>query len=273
MKNIFYLSLLLILCLTACDEPGRDALLPADTAIVELSAATTVTGSKGFLYLRENNGVPKPSGFEVTLTGQQRNSPTNVTFAIDPSSTAIEGVHYTVSSTTATIAANTSTTELPIMILADNIEAGELWTIVVNLVSSDVDVSPLYNSATHEVQIICESDLAGDYDAAADGNFGDGAGGQSPYSGLTAVVTLTDNGNGLYSIDDMSFGLYPQGYGDTPPMGRVQDVCGDLSDVGDSDQYSDPFTIAGTVDGSTGVITLTWSNTWGDNGTVTLTPK
>ena len=77
----------------------------------------------------------------------------------------------------------------------------------------------------------------------------------------------------IYTFDDMSFGLYEQGYGDASPSGRVQDICGSLSDRGDVDQYSDPFTISGSVDPATGVITLSWSNTWGDFGDVVLTPQ
>lgn len=277
MKNIFYLSLLMLLFVTSCDDPGRDTLLPSDTALVELTAATTVTGTKGFLYLRENNGVPKPSGFEVTLTGQQRTSPTNIVFAIDGSSTAIEGVHYSVSSTTVTIAANASTAELPIMILADNIEAGELWTIVVNLVSADVEISSLYDQATYEVQITCESAIAGTYEAVSVGTSTDPAAlGQR---NVTVDITLTDKGGGVYEVSDFSGGLYcdwycvPYGYNDANSTADIQDVCGTITLLRTTEPYGNTLMGTGTIDGNTGVITFDWSNGWGDVGSSTWTPK
>ena len=70
----------------------------------------------------------------------------------------------------------------------------------------------------------------------------------------------------------MSFGLYPQAYGDTAPTGQV-DLCGTtISDRGDNDQYGDPFTINGTLNAD-GSVNITWSNTYGDTGTVVLTPQ
>jgi len=84
-------------------------------------------------------------------------------------------------------------------------------------------------------------------------------------------VELTEESSGIYTISDMSFGLYEQGYGIGSPAGRIQDVCTTITDQGDTDQYGDPFTINGTVE-ENGVISLSWSNTYGDTGEVELTP-
>lgn len=269
---------MLILGLAACDDPGRDQLLPADTAIVELNTATTPTGIESFLYLRENIGAMLPSGFEVTLTGQQRGAATNVTFEVDASSTAIEGVHYMVSSNTATIPANASTATLPINILPDNIEAGEVLTVVVRLTSSDVDVSPLYNEATHSIQITCPSDLAGTYSYVSSGTSTDPC---CPNRvDLTGTVTITVGVDDItYGISDYSMGLYDAWYGpaynlapgSTP--GNIQDVCGTISLLTASEAYGNTLTGTGTIDATTGVISYVWSNGWGDEGTATLTPQ
>ncbi|MFT7203285.1 MAG: hypothetical protein ACI8YP_001759, partial [Algoriphagus sp.] len=40
--------------------------------------------------------------------------------------------------------------------------------------------------------------------------------------------------------------------------------------VSNIDQYDDPFTISGVVN-SAGKLKITWSNTYGDGGTVVLT--
>jgi len=114
--------------------------------------------------------------------------------------------------------------------------------------------------------------LAGTYTTLASGFTGDGGGGPaSPYTDLPSQVTFTEIRPGQYKVDDMSFGLYPEGYGDTPPPGNVN-LCGtDISDRGDTDQYGDPFTITGTLNAD-GTVHIAWGNTWGDRGTVVCTP-
>ena len=131
------------------------------------------------------------------------------------------------------------------------------------------------SAETYDVTVVvCTSTgLAGEFNSVANGFSGDGAGGpDAPYSDLQAEITITEIRPGLYEIDDMSFGFYPQLNGDSKVPGQV-DLCGsDISDRGDTDHYGDPFTISGTLNGD-GTVDLTWQNTWGDRGTVVLTPK
>lgn len=130
------------------------------------------------------------------------------------------------------------------------------------------------SAVPYDVTLIsCSSTgLAGTYSSLANGFFGDGAGGpDAPYNDLQADINITEVRPGLYEIDDMSFGLYPLLYGDNPVPGQV-DLCGsDITDRGDTDHYGDPFTIVGTLNGD-GTVNLSWSNTYGDSGTVVLTP-
>ncbi len=276
MKNIFYIIIIgITVAFTACEEPGTAILF--DENFIELDAATTVTKQRTYSYLRLNDGVPKSSGFKVNLGARQRSTPINFTFEILPSSTAIENLHYTVGSFTHTIPANTSVVDLPINILVDNIDAGEVWTIVVRISSQDVPVHELYNEGTHIIQVTCPpnpADWVGTYNTLASGDVGNGSGGSGgQYADLAGTVTITETSlPSVYQFNDMSFNLYPGGYGDIAPVGRFRENCGtSLSDMGDTDRYGDPFTIEGTRDPSTGTITLTWSNTWGDRGNVVLT--
>jgi len=122
--------------------------------------------------------------------------------------------------------------------------------------------------------VVCGSTgLAGTYSTLANGFTGDGAGGPNvEYSDLPSTVTFTEVRPGLYNVDDMSFGLYPEGYGDVAPPGNVN-LCGtEISDTGDVDQYNDPFTITGTLNPD-GTVDIQWQNTWGDRGTVVCTPQ
>lgn len=274
-KNKFiYLLLGLMFAFVACDEPGSEIIF--SESFVELDAATTATGARTFSYLRVNDGLNVASGFKVNLASRPLDQAVNITFEVVAATTdAIENVHYVINSNSLTIPAGENIGELPIDIIDDNINAGEQLSIDIRVVSADIQIGEGFGQAVHNIQITCESDISGTYASTANGQFGDGSGGSAgAYSGLTATVTLSETGtDGLYEFDDMSFGLYPQGYGDTPPPGRVTDVCDAIADVGDADQYGDPFTITGSRNASTGVITLTWSNTWGDGGTVTLTPQ
>jgi hypothetical protein len=114
--------------------------------------------------------------------------------------------------------------------------------------------------------------LAGTYTTLASGFFGEGGGVQGDaYTDLASEITITEIRPGQYRINDMSFGLYPVGYGDVSPVGDVN-LCGnEISDRGGTDRYGDPFTINGTLNAD-GTLSIQWNNTWGDTGTVTCTP-
>lgn len=275
MKKLLYTMILVAGLFSACEEPGTSILY--DKTFLELDAATTVTGNKTYSYLRRDDGQSVPSGFVVNLGSAQLSSPVNFSFEIDvANSTAVENLHYTVTGTSGTIAANSSTVELPIMIIDDNINPGEKLSIIVNLTSADVDINPNYKSAAHIIQVTCDSELAGTYLASATGTSTDVC--CPDETTVTKEITLTDEGGGVYTISDWSAGLYLEWYdiyGVTPTLdlsGRVTDVCGTLSG-----EFGEPFgtstTVTGSVDPDTGVITYVWTNGYDDTATVTLTPQ
>lgn len=159
-----------------------------------------------------------------------------------------------------------------VLLTEDDLSPGDYWAFTFLLVTEDGREIVVNGNDERRVTFTCPSDLAGTYNSIASGAFGDGEGGQGQsYAGLTATIELAELSSGIYLIDDMSFGLYEQAYGIGSPDGRIQDVCGTITDQGDTDQYGDPFTMEGNVD-ENGVITLSWSNTYGDTGEVVLTP-
>ncbi|MEQ8549189.1 MAG: hypothetical protein RIC03_14855 [Cyclobacteriaceae bacterium] len=272
-RTIKFLPILMALfLLTGCfDDPGTDILF--DDSFVELEAATTGSGGRDFTFTRLNDGTTYSAGFMINRADASAAQAVNVTYEVDAASTAIDGIHYTSAGTSVTIPAGEWTAELPFTILADGIEAGERLTIIVNLVSADIPVNESFASAPHTIQISCPSDLGGTYTSVATGDVGDGAGGSSGAWGpVTTEITVTSVGEILYTFSDISFGLYAGVYGIDAPAGNLQDICGTLTGVNTADQYADPFTINATVDGTNGVISLTWANTWGDTGSVVLTP-
>ncbi|MEL6559725.1 MAG: hypothetical protein AAFQ94_16160 [Bacteroidota bacterium] len=161
-----YIGLLLVgaMLLTSCfDDPGTDIIL--DESFVELDAARTVTQLLPFNYLRENDGVAKPSGFLVNRVSTNSSNAVNVTIAVDQASTAIEGLHYNLVSSTVTIPAGEFSAAVGIEILADNIEVGEELDIVLEIVSADLPINQTVSKATHRVSISCPitADYTGTY--------------------------------------------------------------------------------------------------------------
>ena len=273
MKKLYIYILIVtagFLALSSCmDETG----IVWEGLVVEFEA---VTGETGGVYLRENDGENIADQIQINLVGAHQTNAVNVGFEIDDTTTAIEGVHYNlISSNTVTIPAGSSFAQIEFEIIDDNIEPGETWLLAFNITSADVDISQNYKSVIHSMAVSCPSDLAGDYSSTMSGNLGDGSGGSSgTYADLGTTVTLTadEESPGVYNIDDMSFGIYPDSYSIDAPPGRIQDICDNLTGLGDTDEFGDPFTITGTVNDD-GTITISWSNTYGDSGTGTLTKQ
>ena len=89
--------------------------------------------------------------FEVAiqLIGEQRGSDLNVSFSVDGSSTAVEGTHYTLSSTSATIASGTSAATVTVGLIDGNLAAGQEVTLILNLDDSgDVTAAPNLDQST-----------------------------------------------------------------------------------------------------------------------------
>ncbi len=262
--TIFSIALLVF----SCDE-FSDGIYDGPDQIA--FARATATG----LYLEEPaTGDDDLDSLEVQLIGAQSASEISFNFELDETNQAVEGVHINFVTTggTGTIPANSSTGYIYFRVISDNFSASDQINLVVNLTDASVQLAGNYSQASKTLSITCESDIAGDYNFTATGLADpDFDGNQTAYN-ITGTVTVTAGaGVGQYSVNDMSFGCYPQVYADTPPAGGFTDICATITGDGDVDQYNDPFTINATVNGD-GTIDLTWSNTFGDTGTVALTP-
>ena len=126
--------------------------------------------------------------------------------------------------------------------------------------------------------IICPSDLGGTYELSATVPGTYPAGQTCGSTSYTGVSVWTENAEGVYSLNDPTFGGWTACYdgnasGDPTslPGGtlQLQDACNILSFTG-ADSFGDSYTIDNlTVDGS--VLTIAWSNTFGESGTAVLT--
>lgn len=247
---------------------------------VEFDASTLPNGVTQN-FVRMNNAQTDQANLQINLVGAPQSTPVTVTIEADPASTAVKGVHYNLTSNTVTIPAGQVIAQLPVTVLTGNILPTETPNLVLNITSATgAKVSVNYKSLTFRIRVICPSNLVGSYNVFWRVlNLGDGSGGVAQTASNFTIdgfstIALTSTATGVYSMSDMSFGMYPGIYKDSAPTGTFTDRCNNL--VGAStnrDRYNDPFTITGTSTPADGKIVITWSNTYGDGGTVELTKR
>lgn len=190
-KTMKYIGLLLVgaMLLTSCfDDPGTDIVL--EESFVELDAARTVTQTVPLSFLRQNDGINLPSGIKVNRVSASSSNAVNVTIAVDAASTAIEGLHYELNSSSVTIPAGEFTAVVDIDIIQDNIEAGEQLNLILEIVSADLPINKEVSKATHVLSVTCPVDetfVVGDYLIEQTTPFADGL---SPSLSTGTVVTI-----------------------------------------------------------------------------------
>lgn len=161
MKSIYKLFMFvgLLAFVSACyDDPGADMLLD-NVAVLEINEATTATVSDiSKSYNRVTDGKRIKDSIRVNLVGPQRTTPINVTFSIDPASTAVAGTHYAMITTNlVTIPANSSSGFIYFEVIDDNILPEEIWTLKFSLTENDANatVSSKYGVFTRSIRTLC----------------------------------------------------------------------------------------------------------------------
>lgn len=81
---------------------------------------------------------------EVQLIGEQQDSDVSVAFNVDGESTAEEGVHYNLTtSSPVTLGSGTSTVDIEVELIEDSVADGESVRLIINLEDSDgIPASP-----------------------------------------------------------------------------------------------------------------------------------
>lgn len=255
MKN-FILIIALAVVLTSCfDDPGTDVLF--DETFVELDAAGNSVQSQTKTYLRSNDGSTFPIGTDILLGSRALSNAVNVNFTVDPTSTAVEGLHYTLNSSSVTIAAGEFSAPVDITVLPDNIEAGEQLRLILKLTSADVDINPALDSAGIIMQISCPPNIpeGGTWSGETQlGVFG--------VTGTNTNITITPvaGSSTVYDISDVTARYYDNFNGspmvDNP--GRIENVCDAIT------LSATPISGFGTsvsTDGGSGAPAGTWDPT------------
>jgi hypothetical protein len=89
----------------------------------------------GFFPLQQEASIANNTAtVQVQLIGEQRSSDLAVNFSVNGSSTAVAGTHYNLAtSSPVTIAANSSTVNIVINLVAGSLEAGQSRTLLLDL--------------------------------------------------------------------------------------------------------------------------------------------
>ncbi|WP_114749146.1 DUF4843 domain-containing protein [Pleomorphovibrio marinus] len=230
---------------------------------VEFEEASRPNGTITRIFTKESDNQVDETTVRINLVGAHVDQPIELLIAADPESTAIPGVHYSLPSTTYTIAPNSSFIDVPISILTGNLGTDEDPNLILQILDAgDTKISANYKSVTIEIRLACPSDLAGTYNTV-----NVGTGGTVNYQ-----VTITEIEPFTYRISDITGGVYSQVYGGEDNPAIFTELCGVISIVDQPDVVfgGDVFNGTGTVDAN-GVIRITWSNGSEDSGTTTMT--
>lgn len=179
MKNI-NLSKIILFCgisafLVSCfKDPGTDLLL-SNVSQVEINEATTSGGANVSKSYNKIPGGPVnvKDSIRVNLVGAQRSTAVNVSFVIDPTSTAVPATHYDmITTSTVVIPAKSSFAFIYFNVHPQVINPGEVFKLKINLTSADVPVSVNYGTFTRSIRITCpflRSSFVGAYNALEPG--------------------------------------------------------------------------------------------------------
>lgn len=261
---------------TACfDDPGNETLYNGN--MVEFNAGNLPNGITSS-FVRLNSTQTDVVQVQVNRVSTSATEPITVNIEADPTSTAVSGVHYNLASKTIVINPGEFVVNFPVTVLTGNISPAEVPNLVLKITSATgADVSTNYNDLTVRIRVICPSTLAAKYSVFWEYlQTGDGKGGADETATNFVIPTAKEvvfaaSGTGSYTVDDISFGMYPGLYSDSKPAGRINDACNKLTGPStNADRFGDKFTINGVVNAN-GTLKITWSNTYGDGGTVILT--
>lgn len=191
-----------------------------------------------------------------------------VTLVVDPTSTAVAGVHYEIVKGTDQLSSGEIEGNFIVRLLTAGLTPAAK-KLVLKLSSPTLGTSTVKNTYTLDMNKVCPSNLAGTYQFSTV-NFGQGS---STIPGpTTGTVSFTQSAVGVYNISDASFGAYLAMYGPADPGAynvKLTDACGKLAFSG-ANQYGDTHTISNVVVNGPN-LTFNWVTSYNEFGKTTLT--
>lgn len=256
---------------TACfDDPGSDTIFNGN--MVEFDAGNIPNGLTT-TQIRVNDTQTDQLQIQVNRVSTDGTAAITMNIAVDPTSTAVSGVHYSLASNTVTIPAGEFVANFPVTILTGNIEPTETPQLKLVIESATgADISSNYGDLSINIRVVCPSNISTDTDVWT-------ATSVSRFGTFTSDVKVSPLGNGRYVISDVSAGLYAAfGFG-TIQEAIYSDNCNALTFV---QSRQTEFLISapsvdpkiGTFDAATNTMVVYWSDPNNTiNATTTLVKK
>lgn len=268
---IYFAVVFAAMAMTSCfDDPGTDVFIEVNQ--VEFNAGSLPNGLTT-TQTRSSDTQTDVIQVQVNRVSTDGSGAITVTIAVDPTSTAVNGVHYSLASNTVTIPAGEFVANFPVTILTGNIEPSETPQLKLVMESATgAELSPNYADLTINIRVVCPSSISVATDVW-------GATGVSRFGTFTADVSVTPLGNGRYVISDVSAGLYAAFGFSTTQEAIYSDNCNALTFV--QSRQTEFAISAPTVEptvGSYNATTKTMVVYWRDpnnniNATTTLVKK
>ncbi|SIS91337.1 hypothetical protein [Belliella pelovolcani] len=132
-----------LLCFACFEAPDRTFQGPEEFQFNNQTLgriASTIPGidQQSLTAKRVRQGVVTQDEVEIQLIGRQKSTDLNVAYTVDPASTAVQGVHYTLQSPNSVVlGANTSSAFLRYNVLEGIPVGGSPVTLILNLVGTD----------------------------------------------------------------------------------------------------------------------------------------
>ena len=208
-------SLLLALITVSCmEESGFNIVW--EGLEVEFDDASRPNGTIRKIMTKNSDDQVDEELIRINLVGAQIESPVNLLIGVDPSSTAVEGVHFRLNSKEITIPANASFIDVPLEILTGNLGSDEMPDLLLSILDAgETKISINYHTLTVEIRLACPSDLAGVYSTV-----NVGTGGTVNYE-----VTITELEPFTYRISDITGGVYSQIFGAEDNPAVFTELC------------------------------------------------
>jgi hypothetical protein len=192
MKATKILILIASMLLVACfDDPGTD-IVWGDDAYLELDRAGQPNPTVSNTYERLNNGTKYAFSSQINIMGKPQTKDVTVNFTI--TGTAVAGVHYNnLSGNSITIPAGSNVATLNFEHLADNINSGETWTLIITLTGGDLPLSK-YVVVTHNLRVLCafnRTNFLGNYSTLEPG-YGTYTTVSTPHATITNAIVISN---------------------------------------------------------------------------------
>lgn len=231
-KTINKLALLMLFAITATSCLDEAAVDFGQGPIITQFSNKEITNN----FLQDGTGVVYDYDVAIEYQGQDGlpiNEDVTVTIAVDPSTTATEGVEFSLTETEFTIPAGSKTAFATIKVNSANLDALNPLQVVLAITSSTQTVSDK-NLTAITLQAICPSNLAGTYEYQRNG----------------LIATVTEIGPGTYEVSR-------DNYFNSSYYFYISDVCDNISYTGGIlVDWGYPVAGSGTRDPNTGTISM-----------------